>query len=328
MREYAKLSSSRVIHFEPQINSIKTIPKEYHNKSTEEIYNKLKDKFDEQMQNFQNSSRQSDTIEQQTKNEKKAQSKIQRESGTNPCDHASVSDQMGKEYGDQLDLEEERWDSYMKNEFQEMEEKMRGLVPGQTQSYLTDIDKDTKIPWQQLLERYIQATVISDVSWKRPSKSGLANNFYFPGVEKNHLTVIVGIDTSGSVSNDELKEFVTEIYQIMVSFGNLTMVLIDCDAHVQNVQIIEDGESVDDQDLPWEGRGWYGRGGTKFEPVFEWVEESLENGEIDKPEILIYFTDMYGSFPDEEPDYSTIWISNSNVDHAPFGDVILYERDQ
>ena len=66
------------------------------------------------------------------------------------------------------------------------------------------------------------------------------------------------------------------------------------------------------------GHRFRGGGGTRFEPVFEHVEaQGLE------PAALLYFTDLYGSFPKEAPHYPPLWLNYADpTNHAPFGDTV------
>ncbi len=66
------------------------------------------------------------------------------------------------------------------------------------------------------------------------------------------------------------------------------------------------------QGCPWVYEPWeefklpnsvHGGGGTDFRPVFEWVARQGQ-----RPELLVYFTDAQGSFPQGEPDYPVIWL--------------------
>ncbi|MHA2501978.1 MAG: VWA-like domain-containing protein, partial [Candidatus Kariarchaeaceae archaeon] len=78
----------------------------------------------------------------------------------------------------------------------------------------------------------------------------------------------------------------------------------------------------DGSKLPWEGRPFKGRGGTSFIPVFQWVEN---RGDI--PDLLIYFTDGYGSYPPSEPGYPVVWVMTT--DHMPpWGDLIEYNNEE
>jgi len=60
-----------------------------------------------------------------------------------------------------------------------------------------------------------------------------------------------------------------------------------------------------------------GGGGTDFAPVFDYADKNLPDIQC-----LIYLTDLQGSFPEAEPSYPTMWISNSTTDTAPFGQVV------
>jgi predicted metal-dependent peptidase len=56
-----------------------------------------------------------------------------------------------------------------------------------------------------------------------------------------------------------------------------------------------------------------GGGGTSFKPAFKWIEENLNEclG-------LIYITDGYGEYPEQEPNFQVLWVLNDDCD-VPFG---------
>ena len=55
-----------------------------------------------------------------------------------------------------------------------------------------------------------------------------------------------------------------------------------------------------------------GRGGTSFDPIFDYIEE---NDEADEVQALIFITDTYGSVHVDEPDYNVVWLSTSGTNH-------------
>jgi len=92
---------------------------------------------------------------------------------------------------------------------------------------------------------------------------------------------------------------------------------MDVDTEVQNIHRFQA------LDIP-EALNVVGRGGTAFEPAFDWVVENDES-----PCVLIYLTDLYGSFPSYEPDYPVIWVNYGDEETSlsvPFGDVINVEN--
>jgi len=74
--------------------------------------------------------------------------------------------------------------------------------------------------------------------------------------------------------------------------------------HACDTEITDDG--------PWEFEPWdaltlpvqfKGGGGTRFTPVFDWVEKQDM-----QPDLLVYFTDAEGEFPKQAPPYPVIWL--------------------
>ncbi len=80
------------------------------------------------------------------------------------------------------------------------------------------------------------------------------------------------------------------------------------DAVVTRYETYQAGETVEFNPV--------GGGGTCFEPVFQTIEE-----EGIEPQAVVFLTDMYGSFPRQEPSYPVIWVS-AGGENAPFGEVI------
>jgi len=224
------------------------------------------------------------------------------------------------------EMEQRRFDGIMQNSYER--EKSRGTLPASIQELINAINEEPKIDWKTILYKFVQFIIAVDFSWSRPSKSMLANGIISPGVIKNNIYVVIAIDTSGSVGQKELTDFLTETHAILMTFGaNIKVILIDCDAKVQNVETIEYGEGLH-YDVT--DKTWYGRGGTRFEPVFEWIDEKVEDGEIEQPQVLLYFTDTHGSYPNEAPDYQTVWISTEpeeRMSTPPFGEIIVYEEE-
>jgi len=152
------------------------------------------------------------------------------------------------------------------------------------------------LPWRALLARYFAINQRDDYSWRRPSRrEGAA---ILPRLSSEGLDVVAAIDTSGSISDDELREFVSEL-DALKGQVRARVTLVACD-----FKLAENG--------PWEYEPWdamelphdlEGGGGTDFRPVFDWVEtENLS------PNLLVYFTDAEGDFPKLAPDYPVIWL--------------------
>jgi predicted metal-dependent peptidase len=119
--------------------------------------------------------------------------------------------------------------------------------------------------------------------------------------------VAIAIDTSGSIDHQQLKQFLTESQQILQSLTNAKLLVIDCDSKVQQVTTFEAGESLARHEF-------LGGGGTDFRPAFE----EISKYELD---VMIYFTDGQGRFPEKEPHIPVVWVLTSNI-KPPFGAVV------
>jgi predicted metal-dependent peptidase len=189
--------------------------------------------------------------------------------------------------------------------------KQQGKVPNGMDEYIQEF-LDPKIPWQQVLMRYLQASNGSSDYQAYPfRRAHLHRNFFMSSLAGESIEVACAIDTSGSIGQDEFKSFLGEICGICSAFGEYKIHLFQCDAKVQDYTEIES-----EADIPHHMKG---RGGTSFIPVFEKIQE-LELDDLP----LVYFTDLCGSFPSEERS-GVYWVVKEEWTKqfkAPFGEVI------
>ena len=152
------------------------------------------------------------------------------------------------------------------------------------------------LPWRMLLARYMTAQARDDYSYARPS-TRRGDPAIFPTLKSAEINVLVAVDVSGSVSDKELRECLSEINAIKGQM-RAKVILIACDS-----DIVEDFPQVFE---PWEEvtlpDTLKGGGTTDFRPVFDWVARQDK-----QPDTLIYFTDAQGTFP-LEPNYPVIWL--------------------
>lgn len=170
------------------------------------------------------------------------------------------------------------------------------------------------VSWQERLRYHVTRAVSRDsTTWTSPHRRRLVmQNCYLPSYTGFGAgRVAVAIDTSGSVGQAELNRFFSELDDILMNCKPEAVVLLGCDAEVSSVHHLMQGDSLKDNP-PEMGGG----GGTSFIPVFDWMEQNHY-----EPDALIYFTDMYGSFPSHAPSYPVIWCKTTNV-AAPWGEEI------
>jgi predicted metal-dependent peptidase len=167
---------------------------------------------------------------------------------------------------------------------------------GSTMARLVEHLLQPQLPWRMLLARYMTAAARDDYSYQRPSRR--EGNAILPSLKSSQIDVLVILDTSGSVNDTEMREFVSEINAIKGQMrARLTLHACDADLCRNGPWYFE----------PWEEFSMpsniYGRGGTRFTPVFEWLEQ------VDrKPDLMVYFTDAEGEFPSAEPGFPVLWL--------------------
>lgn len=170
--------------------------------------------------------------------------------------------------------------------------KRQGNVPGEladTIRRLMTIEPPA-FPWKQYLRRFVGNSSISYTKkLRRKYNKRYTGN---PGLKikfKNHICV--GVDTSGSVSNSELQEFMNELCHMHKTGHQITVV--QCDTEINSVEIFNPKKD-------WDIKG---RGGTSFQPVIDHYNEKDYTA-------LIYLTDGE-AYPPEDCPKNALWVHSS-----------------
>lgn len=171
---------------------------------------------------------------------------------------------------------------------------------------------EPKMDWRELLRMQLESTIKSDYTWMRTSRKGWHMDAIMPGMQTTDaINIAVAIDMSGSISDKQGRDFLSEIKGIMETFDSYKIHVFTFDTDCYNPQLYtsDNLESIEEYDLK-------GGGGTDFDAIFNY----LKSEEIE-PKKLVVFTDGYpfGSWGD--PLYcDTVWIvhGNKNPD-PPFG---------
>ena len=173
--------------------------------------------------------------------------------------------------------------------------KKCGNIPGEMADIihkLTHIEP-AKFDWKQYLRRFMgNSSVVYTKKLRRKYNKRYAAN---PGLKikfKNHI--LVGVDTSGSVNNDELREFFSELTHMHKTGHKITVA--QCDTSLNSVKEFKPKKD-------WE---IHGRGGTSFQPVIDHYNE--KKGVYTA---LIYLTDGEAYPPDDCPK-NALWVHSSN----------------
>ena len=189
--------------------------------------------------------------------------------------------------------------------------KQAGKMPAGIERLIDNVERG-QIDFRDHLWPFFQASNNDDYNWKRPHRAYISEDEYFPSLYSEAPgTYVVAIDTSGS-TQDQLEKFLSEICSIHADLQPEKLILIHCDAYVQKVVTLDPDETMT---LEEHGR-MVGGGGTRFEPVFEYVAEH----NID-PECLVYLTDGECEWPTDVPHYPVLWVITNTSSKAEWGNV-------
>lgn len=168
-----------------------------------------------------------------------------------------------------------------------------GKTPAELISQLDDLlgKKKPVVPWSRVLKLFVASNSETDIDYtmrKRSKRYGIR-----PGLKKYEtLKLAIGIDTSGSISDEQLCLFMNELSWIEKEGAELHV--FECDTRiVRDYPFKEfDGKVA-------------GRGGTDLEPVLERVSK-------EKFDALVFFTDFYTSKIEKDYRVPTLWVLSDN----------------
>lgn len=201
--------------------------------------------------------------------------------------------------------------------------KGRGTIPNGMLVWADEMLAPAKIPWKSKLKRTVRNSVnyikgMVDYTYTRTSRLqhsiGFGKNVpILPALHAPIPKVAIAIDTSGSMSSEELGIAVRESNGVLKKIG-ISAQFIASDCAVHTVSVVRNIN-----DLLKQLRGG---GGTSFSPVFEFIlKQKIEA----RPDILIYITDGGGPVPNVTvPNLKTIWllVGKGRVNPGFVGEVI------
>ena len=231
----------------------------------------------------------------------------------NPDDNSGMSDVEKEKMKTKIDqfVSEARALNQTLNE----KDKARGTGPSKIQQYLDELLK-VEIDWSTLLEKAIKTNTIlkpNERSWRKLNPYFRPHNITLPGMgmveEKENVgTLILLIDTSGSISNDELKKFAYVLNKSLSYFNKVKLLTHDSKIHQE--ETFEQDDFTKFYDFI-KNIGFKGRGGTSHQDCFEHIENEIwkDRDERDLLSMVISLTDGYSDIEHLYKNYN--WIKNN-----------------
>ena len=187
----------------------------------------------------------------------------------------------------------------------------QGSIPGGMGIEIESI-LEPEVDWRHALWKYVGKT---PADFDDLDRRFFYRGLYLEGLLTEGLEVSVCIDTSGSVSDTLLEQFLAELKGILRSYPHVKCDLFYGDTELFGpypIQTIEQTPKA------------MGRGGTSFRPFFKYLQNN-QNNLMGAHKVSIYFTDGYGDFPSKEPEDPTMWLvckDGLESKEFPFGEVV------
>ena len=162
--------------------------------------------------------------------------------------------------------------------------KMKGNLSASMERMLGNM-LEPVIDWRSKLFAYITNDLPVDYTMRSPSRRFISTGVYTPQVIKESLELIVGVDISGSITEEEYCEFMSEVIGIANSYRQVKMRVICWACHVDE----RDDKVVtnDTQDDLMKFK-FYGGGGTELSCLTRYME-----GKDYHSKLLVVLTDGY-----------------------------------
>lgn len=184
--------------------------------------------------------------------------------------------------------------------------KGKGSLPSELEQELELIKRPPRKDWRALLAAYVKGSIPKSDrrTWARINRRV---PYLIKGRKQKYVPLIgVCVDTSGSVSDEELCAFLEEIDHIRKLYGT-DVEIVQCDAEISQVITVRAKDK-----MPVSIKG---RGGTEFYPALDYFKTAKR-----KPDVVVFFTDLAvcdGDVPSNPYPYNLIWIgtAEAQVEH-------------
>lgn len=195
-----------------------------------------------------------------------------------------------------------------------------GRVPAGIKRLISDFT-EPKMDWRQLLRMNIQSIFKSNFSFSRPNRKSQHCGAILPGmINDETIDVSISIDMSGSISDAQAKDFLSEVKGIMEEYKDFNLDIWCFDTEIYNYTKFSSDNANDITEYEVKGGG-----GTDFDANFNF----MKSNDI-MPKKFIMFTDGYpcGSWGDEDYCDTLFVIHGNETITAPFGQTVYYKESK
>lgn len=185
----------------------------------------------------------------------------------------------------------------------------QGSIPAGMQRELKALTQ-AKLDWRSHLWRYLVRTPNDFMGFDRRF---IGRRLYLEALQGESVQVFVAVDTSGSIGDQQMWLFLSEVQGILKAYPHLRCELYYADAQAYGPYPLEADSKIPPP---------LGGGGTSFVPFFDKVSA---NRDWHTSGVCVYLTDGYGTFPKELPDLPVLWVvtpGGLDMERFPFGETV------
>jgi predicted metal-dependent peptidase len=164
-----------------------------------------------------------------------------------------------------------------------------------------------KINWRHIIRKEVSSCIPFDFAWERPNKNYLwQEDLYMPSIVGEKIKVLISIDTSGSMSPDDLSLCVSEIIGISRCYPAVEFRLLTHDVDVHDDWHVANGNIAKIKSFKL-----HGGGGSSFIPLYQYIDKKKYNRST---KLLICFSDGYMEYPDKPSVPSVLILTGNHID--------------
>lgn len=189
----------------------------------------------------------------------------------------------------------------------------RGNIPDFMQRELAALTQ-SQLDWRSYLWRYLVRTPTDFTGFDRRF---IGRKLYLEALEGESVQVFIALDTSGSIGDEQIRIFLSEVQGILNAYPHLECELYYADAEAYGPYSLDANCQIPRP---------VGGGGTSFIPFFEKVSAKQD---WYSSAVCVYLTDGYGYFPNQTPAMPVLWVVTPGglaLEQFPFGEAVRLFR--
>lgn len=191
--------------------------------------------------------------------------------------------------------------------------KAKGALSGALAKFAASV-LQSKVPWYEVLERYMARMSKYDVSWKMPKRQYMPR-YYVPHIARSPSMgeIVLQIDVSGSISQQEIRAYNGHIKRIVEQCGPSRVHVLYTDTQVLRHDVFDEPEDLEIEF--YSGGG----GGSHMEAGHAYIAEQGV-----RPDVFVTLTDGYDSYS-TQPEFPVVWCVSNETQTPPYGEIVRFE---